>query len=81
MDIVWIVIVGFVVGLLARVVMPGKRWMGFFLTAGLGIGGALIASSVGEGLRWYAMGQGASFIASAVGAVTLLAIYSLIANF
>lgn len=78
MHIVWIVLVGFVVGLVARLLLPGKQSMGLFLTAALGIAGSLIATYVGEALHWYAVGQGAGFIASIVGAVALLAIYGLV---
>lgn len=80
MHIIWIVLVGFVVGLLARAILPGRQSTGFFLTAALGIGGALFAACVGEALHWYAAGQGASFIASVVGALVLLEIYGLVAG-
>jgi len=80
MHIVWTVLIGFVAGLVARAVMPGTQTMGFFLTTAFGIAGSLIATYIGAALKWYHAGQGAGFIASVVGAVVLLAIYSLVAR-
>jgi uncharacterized membrane protein YeaQ/YmgE (transglycosylase-associated protein family) len=78
--IVWTILIGFVAGLVARAVMPGNQSMGFFLTAALGIAGSLIATYVGDALHWYSAGQGASFVASVVGAIVPLAIYGLVAR-
>ena len=74
MHIIWTILIGLVVGLLARLVTPGEDKMGLILTAALGIGGSLLATYAGQALGWYAAGQGAGFIASLVGAVVLLAI-------
>jgi uncharacterized membrane protein YeaQ/YmgE (transglycosylase-associated protein family) len=75
MHIIWTILIGFVVGLIARAVLPGNQSMGFFMTAVLGIVGSLVMTYVGDALHWYTAGEGAGFIASIVGAVILLLIY------
>lgn len=72
MTIIWTIIIGFIVGLVARFVMPGRDSMGFVFTTLLGIVGALIAQMLGQGLGWYLPGEPAGFIASVVGAVLVL---------
>ena len=76
MHIVWTILIGLVVGLLARFLMPGDDKMGLILTTVLGIGGSLVATYAGQALGWYTAGQGAGFIASLVGALALLFIYN-----
>jgi uncharacterized membrane protein YeaQ/YmgE (transglycosylase-associated protein family) len=66
------IIVGLIVGALARFVLPGEQKMGWIMTCLLGIGGSLVAGFVGQALGWYRAGQGAGWIASVVGAVILL---------
>jgi uncharacterized membrane protein YeaQ/YmgE (transglycosylase-associated protein family) len=66
------VIVGLVVGAVARFIMPGEQKMGWILTAALGIGGSVVAGYVGHAMGWYEMGQPAGWIASVVGALVLL---------
>jgi len=66
------VLVGFVVGLLARAVLPGAQNLGIIMTAVLGIAGSFAAGFVGQALGWYQAGQGAGFIGSVLGAVVLL---------
>lgn len=78
MHLLWTVLIGFVVGLLARFLTPGDDKMGIFLTAALGIAGSLIATYVGHALGWYVAGQGAGFLASLVGAIVLLAIFHIV---
>ena len=75
MHYVWMVIVGFIVGLLARAVLPGTQSIGIILTAVLGIAGSFVACFAGQALGWYHAGAGAGFIASVVGAVVLLFAY------
>jgi uncharacterized membrane protein YeaQ/YmgE (transglycosylase-associated protein family) len=70
----WILF-GFVVGLIARAVMPGRDPLGFIGTTVLGIVGALTAGWLGQAMGWYTADDGAGFIAAAVGAVVVLAIY------
>ena len=78
MGIIWTIIVGFVVGLVARAVMPGTQSLGIILTTVLGVAGSLAASYIGQAVGWYRAGEGAGFIGAVVGAVLLLAIYSLV---
>ena len=75
MHYVWMAIVGFVVGLIARAVMPGEQKLGLIMTAVLGIVGSLIAGFLGQAVGWYQAGQPAGFIASIVGAVIVLFVY------
>jgi uncharacterized membrane protein YeaQ/YmgE (transglycosylase-associated protein family) len=77
MHLIWTLIIGLIVGLLARFLMPGDDKMGLILTTALGIGGSLIATYAGQALGWYAAGEGAGFIASVVGAIILLVIVHL----
>lgn len=75
MSIVWTIVIGFVIGVVAKLLHPGKENMGFVVTILLGIGGSLLASLVGQFFGWYRTGEGAGFIASVVMAVILLVIY------
>jgi len=76
MHYVWMAIVGFVVGLIARAILPGTQKLGLILTAVLGIAGSFIAGFVGQALGWYSAGEGAGFIGSIVGAIVLLFVWS-----
>jgi uncharacterized membrane protein YeaQ/YmgE (transglycosylase-associated protein family) len=78
MSYVWLVVIGFVVGLIARALHPGDDKLGFILTTVLGIAGSLVASFVGQALGWYSPGETAGFIASVIGAIVLLALYSMV---
>lgn len=75
MGIFWTVVVGFFVGVLAKLLHPGKENMGLIMTILLGIGGAFIAGVVGQAIGWYQAGEGAGIIASVVCAIVLLVIY------
>jgi uncharacterized membrane protein YeaQ/YmgE (transglycosylase-associated protein family) len=75
MNVLWTIIVGFVVGVIAKVLMPGRDPGGFIVTVLLGIAGAFTASFIGRQLGWYHDGQGAGIIASVLGAILLLVIY------
>lgn len=72
MGLIWMIVVGFVIGLLARAILPGTQALGFILTTLVGIGGSLVAGYVGQAMGWYTVGQPVSFIASVVGAMALL---------
>ena len=74
--IIGTIILGLVVGAIARFVLPGDQKMGWILTCVLGIAGSLIAGFVGQAMGWYQAGQGAGWIASVVGAVVLLWVVS-----
>ena len=76
MQYVWMAVVGFVVGLLARAILPGNQSMGIILTSVLGIAGSFAAGYIGQALGWYQAGQGAGFIGSLVGAIVLLFVVS-----
>ena len=76
MHYVWMAIVGFVVGLIARAILPGTQSLGLILTAVLGIAGSFIAGFIGQALGWYSAGEGAGFIGSIIGAIVLLFVWS-----
>lgn len=78
LELIYTILIGFVVGLLARFLKPGKDKMGFLLTSLLGIGGAFVATYVGNTIGLYEMGEPAGFIASVLGAVSILVIVKLI---
>ena len=66
------IIVGLIVGAIARFLLPGEQKMGWILTCLLGIGGAFIARFIGQAMNWYQPGEAAGWIASVVGAIVLL---------
>lgn len=78
MGIVWTILIGFLAGLVARALKPGDDSAGYIVTTLIGVGGALMATYLGQAMGWYKAGQGAGFIASVVGAIVLLFIYGLI---
>ena len=81
MSILWTIIIGFVAGVVAKFLMPGPNEpSGFILTTILGIVGAFVASYLGQALGWYGPGEGAGFIGAIVGAVVVLAGWSMIAK-
>lgn len=72
MGILGTIVVGLIVGALARWIMPGEQKMGWILTILLGIGGSMLAGFIGGALGWYQPGEGAGWIASVVGAIVVL---------
>jgi uncharacterized membrane protein YeaQ/YmgE (transglycosylase-associated protein family) len=81
MGIIWTIIIGFVAGLIAKWIMPGKNEpSGFILTTILGIVGAFLATYLGQALGWYRADEGAGFIGAVVGAIIVLFIYGMIAG-
>jgi uncharacterized membrane protein YeaQ/YmgE (transglycosylase-associated protein family) len=72
MSILWTILLGFLVGSVARFLHPGRDAMGFIMTTLLGIVGSVVAGYVGQALGLYRAGQGAGFIGSVLGAVVLL---------
>ncbi len=72
MGILWTIVLGFVIGVLAKFLHPGKENMGFIVTILLGIAGSFLAGVIGQYLGWYQAGEGAGFIASVVVAILLL---------
>ena len=80
LSILWTILIGFIAGVIAKLVTPGSTYepQGFILTAALGVAGALVATYLGQFLGWYEAGQGAGFIASIVGAVLILLVWGFI---
>jgi len=77
MHILWTLIIGLVIGAIAKLLMPGKDPGGFIITMLLGIAGSFLATYLGRALGWYREGASAGFIASVIGAIILLIIYRL----
>ena len=71
----WAVVIGLIVGALAKLIMPGRDPGGIIVTILLGIAGSLVATFLGRAAGWYRPGQGAGFIASLLGAILLLWLY------
>ena len=80
MSFIWMALVGFVVGLVARAVLPGTQSLGLILTAVLGIAGSFAAGFIGQAAGFYQAGQGAGFIGSVLGAIALLFVVSRFKN-
>lgn len=78
LSLLYIIIIGFLAGAVAKFVMPGKDPGGFLITTALGVGGALVATFLGKFIGWYGEGESAGFIAAIVGAIIVLAVYRLI---
>lgn len=75
MEILWMLIIGLVVGALAKLIMPGNDPGGIIITMLLGVAGALLAGFLGRAAGWYGPGEPAGFIASILGAIALLGLY------
>ena len=76
MNILWIIIIGFVAGLIARFLAPGpNNPTGFILTTLLGIAGAFLATFIGQAIGWYRLDQGAGLIGAVVGALVVLFVW------
>jgi uncharacterized membrane protein YeaQ/YmgE (transglycosylase-associated protein family) len=81
MGILWIILIGFVAGVIARLLSRGpNRPAGFLLTTALGIAGAFVATFLGQAVGWYRPDQGAGFIAATVGAIIVLFIWNRFAS-
>jgi uncharacterized membrane protein YeaQ/YmgE (transglycosylase-associated protein family) len=76
--LIWTILIGFVAGLVAKMLTPGGGPGGFFITAALGIAGSLAATFLGQATGLYAAGQSAGFIGAVIGAALLLLAYHLI---
>ncbi len=75
MGVIWTIVLGFIIGVIAKLVHPGKENMGVIMTILLGIAGSFLAGIIGQFLGWYKAGEGAGFIASVIVAIILLVIY------
>ncbi|MDQ2916830.1 MAG: GlsB/YeaQ/YmgE family stress response membrane protein [Pseudomonadota bacterium] len=80
MHIIWTILIGFVVGLLAKFVMPGRDPGGFFITAAIGIIGSLIATYGGQAIGIYQGNESAGFFGAFIGAIILLILYRLLVH-
>jgi uncharacterized membrane protein YeaQ/YmgE (transglycosylase-associated protein family) len=81
MGIIWTIIIGFIAGVLAKLITPGDNEpSGFILTTILGIVGAFVATYLGQALGWYHAGEGAGLIGATVGAIIVLLIWGAIAG-
>ncbi|MGG4605801.1 GlsB/YeaQ/YmgE family stress response membrane protein [Alcaligenaceae bacterium 429] len=80
MGFIWMLLVGFIVGLLARAIMPGNQSMGIILTTVLGIIGSLVGGFLGQSLGLYQQGAQVGLIGSVIGAIVVLFIYGLISK-
>ena len=81
MSILWTIIIGFIAGIIAKFLMPGKNEpSGFILTTILGIVGAFVATFLGQALGFYSPGEGAGFIGAVVGAIVVLFVWGIFAK-
>ena len=79
MGILWTILIGFIAGVLAKLITPGDNEpSGFILTTILGIVGAFVATYLGQALGWYSAGEGAGLIGATVGAIIILLIWGVI---
>jgi len=81
MHYVWIVIIGFIAGVVAKLIHPGPNEpSGFILTTLLGIAGAFVATFIGQAVGWYGPDQSAGFIGAVVGAIIVLVVWAALAK-
>ena len=81
MSIIWTLIIGFIAGIIAKFLMPGRNEpSGFILTTILGIVGAFVATYLGQALGWYNANEGAGLVGAVVGAIIVLAIWGFISR-
>jgi uncharacterized membrane protein YeaQ/YmgE (transglycosylase-associated protein family) len=78
LHLLWVAIIGLIIGAVAKLLMPGKDPGGIWVTMLIGVAGSFVASYLGQAIGWYREGQSAGFIMSVIGAMLLLFIYHLI---
>lgn len=78
LSLLWTILIGFVVGVIAKLLHPGKENMGIIVTTLLGIAGSLIATFLGRLVGFYKEGEAAGFLMALVGAIVLLVIYGMV---
>lgn len=78
MNILWIIVIGFLIGFFAKLLMPGRDPGGFIITILLGIVGSFVATYAGQHFGWYGKGQPAGFIGAVLGAIAILFVYRLL---
>jgi len=80
MSLLWTLIIGLLIGMVAKLLMPGRDPGGFIITTLLGVAGAFLATMIGRAVGWYTEGEPAGFLAAVLGAVLLLVLYRLLAG-
>lgn len=81
MGILWTILIGFIAGIIAKFIVPGRNEpSGFILTTILGIVGAFVASYLGQALGWYQPGEGAGLIGAVVGAIIVLVVWGFVSR-
>ena len=80
MGILWTILIGFIVGIVAKFLMPGRDPGGFIITVIIGIVGSVIATYLGRAMGFYQLGESAGFIAAVLGSIILLVIYRMVAG-
>jgi uncharacterized membrane protein YeaQ/YmgE (transglycosylase-associated protein family) len=81
MSIIWIILIGFLAGVIAKLIHPGPNEpSGFILTTLLGIAGAFVATYLGQAIGWYRADQGAGLVGATVGAIIVLFVWGLFAR-
>ena len=75
MGLIWAIIIGFIAGLLARWLTPGRQVAGFIVTTLLGMLGAVLATLLGQWIGWYEAGEGAGLLGAIIGAITVLLLF------
>lgn len=80
MTILWTILIGFIVGIVAKFLMPGRDPAGFIITVLIGIAGSFIATYLGRAMGWYQVGESAGFIAAVFGSIILLVIYRMLSR-
>lgn len=78
MEIITMLVIGLLVGIVAKFLLPGRDPGGFIITILLGIAGSFLAHYIGSAAGWYAQGEPAGFIASVIGAIILLLVYRML---
>ena len=81
MGFIWTILIGFVAGVIAKLIFTGDREpTGFILTTILGVVGAFVATFIGQSLNWYEAGEGAGLVGAVVGALIVLAVWGAVAR-
>jgi uncharacterized membrane protein YeaQ/YmgE (transglycosylase-associated protein family) len=79
-QILYTIVIGFLAGVVAKLILPGRDPGGFIITTLLGVIGAVVATYLGQALGWYGPGDAAGFIGAVVGSIILLLVYRMIAK-
>jgi uncharacterized membrane protein YeaQ/YmgE (transglycosylase-associated protein family) len=80
MHLIGTIVIGFLAGVVAKLLTPGRDPGGFIITTLLGIVGAFVATYIGQAVGWYRADEGAGFLGAVVGAIIVLAVYHMVAR-